>query len=91
MSNREKQLLRQVEAILWEDWDPIGVNHLPEAHGEYDSYAPALLSRILCGDPARDLDFHLSRIETDSMGLAPRPSSRRERAIARLLALRESG
>ena len=90
MSTREAELLRRVKTILWDDWDPIGVNCFPDAHGEYDSYASALLCRILHGDSAQDLDFHLSRIETDSMGLPQRPTSCRATAIAKLLALREA-
>lgn len=35
-----KPTLEAVRRILWEDWDPIGVNDHPGAIDEYDSYAP---------------------------------------------------
>jgi hypothetical protein len=77
--------------ILWEDWDPIGVNDIPEAAGEYDSYAPGIAGMLVRGVSAHDLDFHLSRIEEDSMGLPSRPPSYRAKAIASLIALRDAG
>lgn len=79
--------LRQVQRILWIDWDPIGVNDSPEAFGEYDLYAATVLGRILNGASAADIDFHLARIETDSMGLGASPSSTRFVAVSKLLAI----
>lgn len=34
-----KPLLERVRRVLWETWDPIGVNEHAEASTEYDSYA----------------------------------------------------
>ncbi len=31
-----------VGRIFLEDWDPIGVDDVPEAQGEYDSYVPGV-------------------------------------------------
>jgi hypothetical protein len=35
-------LLKRIKEILWKDWDPIGVNDLPEACNEYDTYASVI-------------------------------------------------
>jgi hypothetical protein len=84
-------MLDVVRRILWDTWDPIGVNDVPEAFGEYDSYAPTVVSRLVHGCSAPDLDFHLARIEMDSMGLSGRKiSPPRSAAVAALIALRES-
>jgi len=82
-----KAQLEQVRRILWIDWDPIRVNDTPEAYGEYDSYSESVLGNILHGATAADLDFYLSRIETDSMGLGSSPPSSRAVAVSKLLAI----
>ena len=35
-------LYKRIDEILWEDWDPIGVNDVEEARDEYQSYLPGL-------------------------------------------------
>lgn len=56
---------------------------------EYDSYAPAIVSLLVRGCSADDLERHLSRIETESMGLSPRSAAERATTVVHLLALRE--
>jgi hypothetical protein len=88
-----KDVARRLEAvrrILWETWDPIGVNQTADAFGEYDSYAPTIVDLLARGRSASELDLHLARIETDSIGLSPRPSSDRAAAVAALTALQAS-
>jgi len=87
-----KDVARRLEAvrrILWETWDPIGVNDKPEASGEYDSYASTIVSLLARGCSASHMDVHLSRVETESMGLSERPSADRAAVVAELIALRE--
>ena len=86
-----KETLAAVRRILREKWDPRGVADVPEASTEYDSYAPTLVSMLERGSSAKDFEVHLARVETDSMGLAPRPSIWRVAAIAEMLALKEPG
>lgn len=83
-----KPTLEAVRRILWLDWDPIGLNDHQDALDEYDSYAPAIVSLLSRGCCASDLDLHLSRIETDSMGLSQVPTAPRANVVAKLLALR---
>jgi len=65
-----KRLLKEVEAVLWEDWDPIGVNKTPEAKGEYDSYAGAVFTVALKTHSAMAIAEHLISVEHSSMGFA---------------------
>jgi len=38
-----------IRKVLWEQWDPVGVNDTPEAFDEYDSYAGGIQSLLLRG------------------------------------------
>lgn len=69
---KAKHLLREVEAVLWEDWDPIGVNDTPEAKGEYDSYAGAVFTVAFRTRSAMDVAEHLVSVENVSMGFGKR-------------------
>jgi len=82
-------LLLTVKRTLWEDWDPIGVNHHPTAATEYDSYARGVVDMLTRGCSATELERHLSRLETNAMGLPVRPSHARRALASRLVALRE--
>ncbi len=33
-------LYKSIDKVLWEEWDPIGVNDAIQARGEYSSYVP---------------------------------------------------
>ena len=39
MTADQKSVLKSIDEILWNDWDPIGVNDTEGARGEYSSYA----------------------------------------------------
>jgi hypothetical protein len=82
--------LKAARKILWESWDPIGVNRRANLSDEYDSYAPGLVRLLAAGCSARELEAHLARLETESMGLSGRPASVRASTVAALLALRDS-
>jgi len=58
-----------VDRILWEIWDPIGVNDTPEARDEYASYVPAIT--VLLRQNASDAEFlaFLQTTERETMGL----------------------
>jgi hypothetical protein len=71
-SKQAKRLLQEVEAVLWKDWDPIGVNDTPEAKGEYDSYAGAVLTVALRTRSAMAIAEQLVSVEHVSMGFGRR-------------------
>lgn len=91
MRRRITRALAAVRRILWETWDPIGVNDASEATDEYDSYAPTIVRMIVDGADAHTLERHLAGIETRSMGLGAVASPRRTAAALALVALREEG
>lgn len=39
----QKNIYKAIDEILWNDWDPIGVNEVKEARDEYTSYALQIL------------------------------------------------
>ncbi len=86
--SQNKALLLTVRRVLWESWDPIGVNEHIEASNEYDSYASTLVGMLSRGCSARDIERHLDRLETESMGLPSRPPECRAAVVAELMRLR---
>jgi len=75
-----------VSHVLWDVWDPVGVNQFPQAKGEYDAYVPVIVRMLRQGTTEDALVAHLLDIEVVSMGLG-RGSTTRAAAKA-LLALR---
>ena len=66
---RSRDIRSRIRRVLMEEWDPIGVEDVPEAADEYDSYIGGvfdLLERKASGD---ELAEYLRRIEIDRMGL----------------------
>jgi hypothetical protein len=88
LASTAKRMLRAVRRVLWETWDPIGVNDHADASTEYDSYASTIVGMLLHGSTAHDLERYLSTLETDSMGLASRSTSAaRDATVTALLNL----
>jgi hypothetical protein len=63
-------LFEQIDQILWNDWDPIGVNDSNEATDEYRGYVPHLVKLKLEGADAIKIANHLHHIETVNIGLS---------------------
>ena len=60
----------EIDRILWELWDPIGLNDSLAARDEYSSYVGGLERRLRQGASVRDLERHLQEIERSSLGLS---------------------
>ena len=56
------------------DWDPIGVNDVPEAQDEYDDYVPELVALLARDATEQEIANALYQIETVTMGLNGAPS-----------------
>ncbi|MBY8825057.1 hypothetical protein [Sphingomonas colocasiae] len=52
--------LDAIAALLWAEWDPIGVNDDPDAAGEYDGYAEQVHAMLKRGADADEVARHLS-------------------------------
>ena len=66
---REILLYRQIDDILWYDWDPIGINDMAP-RDEYESYTPQIFSLVKSNTDKMVIAKTLSKIETDNIGLA---------------------
>lgn len=71
MTNDEKQLFSSVRSILWQKWDPIGVNDGDnEWDDEYDSYVPHIYRLALEGKDADRIKQSLDISVSQSMGMS---------------------
>jgi hypothetical protein len=58
---------QELRMLLMTYWDPIGVNGIPEASDEYDSYLGPLAEKLREGANARGACEYLSEIQTERM------------------------
>lgn len=86
---RLNTLTDAVREVLLVDWDPIGVNDVPQAADEYEEYAPPIARMLSDGTSIAELSRHLLEIETDVLGLEGDPA-RAERVAASLLIIAKS-
>lgn len=90
MNEATDVLAASVRLVLLKEWDPIGINDVPEAHDEYDSYVPKICE-MLCGDCSDDDVYrHLRWIELEHMGLEG-DEVHTGKSAKRLVDLRERG
>lgn len=83
LSPSELKFQTKVKQILWEVWDPIGVNDGEnEWNDEYDSYAPHVFRLALEGKGAERIALSLSSVESDSMGMSPNRDHNMKTALA---------
>jgi hypothetical protein len=78
-----KALVPIVRRILLERWDPIGVNDVPEAQNEYDSYVPGVIALLINGSSAAEIAAHLGHVRHGRMELGW--GSEHELKVARAL------
>jgi hypothetical protein len=82
-----EEIQNKVRPVLMTAWDPIGVDGIPEAADEYDSYIGGIY--VLLRDGASDdkIAEHLADIETKTMGLSAAEPARYGTLISRLRSL----
>jgi len=66
----KKKLKERVNEILWEVWDPIGINSAGGPEDEYRSYVPHLVKLLEQGADPVKIAQHLHQLATVSMGLS---------------------
>jgi hypothetical protein len=80
-----RDFLRQVNAVLHRDWDPIRCGVPLD---EYESYAGPVATLLLNGSTDAQIVAYLDKVETEIMGLGgPFPPERFAAVIASLRAL----
>jgi hypothetical protein len=60
---------QQIDSILWEVWDPIGVNKISPARDEYSGYVNGVFQLLTSGASDGELAQHLLTIVHDRMEL----------------------
>lgn len=86
--NRAREYHNAIRKILMDEWDPIGVNHIPEAADEYDSYISGVHAMLIRHEPEHKILDHLWNVETENMGLYGN-RGRTEEVVKSLIRLRE--
>ena len=69
----QQRLFTKIDIILWEKWDPIGVNDY-DVRDEYSAYVPTIFRLALEGSQEY-IEDQLLKIERDQMGLAGNPEN----------------
>ena len=69
MENKQLLIFRSIDKILWNDWDPIGVNQISEVRDEYQTYVPGIYELKRKNASIEVLAERLIEIETYRMGL----------------------
>jgi hypothetical protein len=80
----DEHLLNDVRAVLFLEWDPIGVNGNESCRNEYDSYARTIIDYLHQGKDEHKLTVYLAELQRNSMGLSV-INEERDRRVARSL------
>lgn len=79
-------LHRKIREVLLKEWDPIGIQDIPEAQDEYDDYVRDVYSILIFRKPVSEMLEYLLWLETEHMGLTA--DKQRAQSIAeKLIAL----
>ncbi len=69
LPKEQMELYNFIGNILLQEWDPIGVNGVPEAEDEYNSYLPVVFSKAMNNESTEAIAEYLGKIETERMSL----------------------
>lgn len=68
MTSEQKEIYKSVDEILWNEWDPIGVNDVAP-RDEYQSYVPEIFSLLIQNRTDKEIADRLYKIETETIGV----------------------
>lgn len=68
MKIKQKEIYKSVDEILWNEWDPIGVNDVAP-RDEYQSYVPEIFSMLIQNRTDKEIADRLYKIETETIGV----------------------
>jgi hypothetical protein len=83
------RLTNAAKEVLLVEWDPIGIQDVPQAADEYDEYALRVARMLSDGTSVAELSRHLLEIETDVLGLKG-DLARVQRVAAKLLTITQN-
>jgi len=64
-----RKVKQEIDRILWDVWDPIGVNTISPARDEYSSYVNGVFELLISGASDDAIAEHLLKIAKDRMQL----------------------
>jgi hypothetical protein len=79
-----QEVIAEIDRILWETWDPIGINDELSARDEYSSYVGPILNLLRQRATLNQLERHLKSIDSEEMRVGG--DSEKRRATAEMLA-----
>jgi hypothetical protein len=68
-AERARTLHQRIKNVLLHEWDPIGVQDIPEAQDEYDGYVPRIYAMLISRKPVHEVLEYLWWAEKEHMGL----------------------
>ena len=77
--------LEKLKGLLWEEWDPIGVNDTDCPRDEYDAYANRLFSMLQSGSTIEEVLNYLVWVRTEYIGIGKKggPATAADQLVAR--------
>ena len=82
MTTNQKRFYDLIDEILWEDWDPIGINDCEEARSEYSSYTLQILGLKIHNADKQIIADKLYKFELVDMEVATLESKKHCEEIA---------
>lgn len=82
---RAKEIQDEIREVLFREWDPIGVNDMPELSDEYNAYVGKVYRTLISGCSLRELMTLLHTIESEDIGTSCRDKSGPMEAAIKLL------
>ncbi|MBB4034364.1 hypothetical protein GGR21_000249 [Dysgonomonas hofstadii] len=69
MTFSEKKIYDAIDLILWEDWDPIGINDNENIRDEYQGYTPLIFRLKMQGADEVKISKYLFELAWENMGM----------------------
>jgi len=76
MRNKATAIQESIRQILFNDWDPIGIND-SAPDDEYDSYIAGVYRLLVSGASGSEISEHLRQIEITQIEVATNPDHRK--------------
>ena len=66
---KQLELYQAIDEILWNEWDPIGINLLPSRRDEYNEYIAVIFNLVMKNVTELELEEYLDEVVRNRMGL----------------------
>ncbi len=64
----QQELANEIDKILWEDWDPIGIKKMNGPRDEYSGYVAEIFSLVLANSSEEEIASRLDYIAEYTIG-----------------------